>query len=201
MKSLVNKTVTLSVTLFALTVSAQAAEVSYSFPSPSGAQLGAMQSPQFAAPATDAQSDVKTGVVSTSATSVTDASALGASKLPVPVVARGYGGEYGRSEAAAAFAYRFLTHALAQQSFSNYSADYYRLFTPGYAVSTWTDRVYGMVDVGYGSIDGWTSGVYGLNRVGGRSYGRNSPPDLSVLPKFKSHPELEKQPTFMHQGH
>lgn len=196
MKSVTKKTVTLSVTLLALTCSAEAAELTYSFPSPGGAQLGATPSPQFVPPAADGQSDVRTGVVLTSTTSVTDASALGASKVPLPVAARGYGGDYGRSEAAAAFAYRFITHALGQQSFSNYSADYYRLFTPGYAVSTWTDRVYGMVDVGYGSVDGWTSGVYGLNRVGGRSYGRNSPPDLSTMPKLKRHPELEKQPSF-----
>lgn len=193
----IRSTMALSAMLLAFaSVSAEAADQTYFFPSPGGAQLGAAPSPQFQAPATDASAAVTTGVVATGANAA-DGSALGAAKLPLPVVTRGYGGQYGRSEEAAAYAYHFLTHALGSQSFSNYAADYYRLFTPGYAVSTWTDRVYGMANVGYGSVDGWTAGVYTLPRVGGRSYGRNSPPDLSVMPKLKSHPELDKQPTFL----
>jgi hypothetical protein len=195
----IRSTMALTAALFALVSAPTEAAETYSFPSPGGAQLGAAPTPQFAQPATESNADVKTGIVSTSVGS-TDAVALSTAKLPVPVVTRGYGGRFGRSDEATAYAYRFLTHALASQSFSNYAADYYRLFTPGYAVSTWTDRVYGMVDVGYGSVDGWTAGVYMLPRVGGRSYGRDSSPDLSVMPKFRSHPELEKEPTFLQQG-
>jgi hypothetical protein len=195
----IRSTMAIAVALFAfVSAPAQAADT-YFFPSSGGAQLSATPAPQFVQPTTESNADVKTGIVSTS-TGTTDAVTLTAARLPVPVVTRGYGGRFGRSDEASAYAYRFLTHALASQSFSNYAADYYRLFTPGYAVSTWTDRVYGMVDAGYGSVDGWTAGVYMLPRVGGRSYGRNSAPDLSVMPKFKSHPELEKDPTFLQQG-
>lgn len=191
-----HSTIALAAALFALlSAPAEAADQTFYFPSAGGTQIGAAPVPHFVAPSAEATADVKTGIVAT------EASALGAAKPPVPAVARGYGGRFGRSdEAAAAYAYRFLTHALGAQSFSNYAADYYRLFTPGYAVSTWTDRVYGAVDVGYGSIDGWTAGVYTLRHVGGPSRGRDSPPDLSVMPKFRPHPELEKQPTFLQEG-
>jgi hypothetical protein len=122
----------------------------------------------------------------------------GASKvdhLPLPL---GSPGHYGmRSQSSDAYAYRFITHALASQSFANYAADYYRLFTPGYAVTAWTDRVAGFVETGYGNaVDSWTGGAYYLGRVRGPSGRRNSPPDLSTMPVFRPHPELETHPTF-----
>jgi len=102
-----------------------------------------------------------------------------------------------RSQRADAYSYRFLTHALASASFANYAADYYRLFTPGYAVTTWTERMAGVVDIGYGgAIDSWTAGAYYMARLRGPARRGETAPDLSLMPKFRPHPELEQNPTF-----
>lgn len=117
-------------------------------------------------------------------------------KVPLPIYAPG-GSRLDAPSRNDAFAYHLLTHALASQSFSNYAADYYRLFSPNYAVTAWTDRVSGLVEVGYGSaVDSWTAGAHYLGRVRGRGTHRNSAPDLSKMPEFRPHPELETHPTF-----
>ena len=59
----------------------------------------------------------------------------------------------------------FLTNALGQASYANYAADYYRLFAPNAAVNTWTERVHGIVQAGYGAIDNWTAAVPSLGPV------------------------------------
>ena len=88
-----------------------------------------------------------------------------------------------------------LIPALGYAGFTNYANDYYRLFTPGYAVSAWTDRVSGFVDIGYGgAVDGWTAATYYMPRIRGRH--RDSSPDLTVMPTFRAHPELQQNPTF-----
>jgi len=99
------------------------------------------------------------------------------------------------------YTYRLLTHTLGSASFANYAADYYRIFAPNYAVTAWTERVAGIVDVGYGgAVDGWTAGTYYLGRVRGPSRRKETAPDLSPMPKFHPHPELEQQPTFEKPG-
>lgn len=95
------------------------------------------------------------------------------------------------------YGFKFLTQALAAASYANYMADYQRLFAPNYALTVWTDRVYGLIGAGYGGpVDGWTSGAYYLGRARGPRIRRESPPDLSTMPKFRPHPELEDAPTF-----
>jgi hypothetical protein len=117
---------------------------------------------------------------------------------PAPTSGRGHGDRFGmRSHAAEAYAYKFFTHALSTASYANYAADYARLFAPGYAVSTWTDRMFGVIDAGYGGpVDSWTAAAYYMPRVQGPTRRRESAPDLSTMPSFRPHPELETPPTF-----
>ena len=122
-----------------------------------------------------------------------------ADHVPLPIGSPDYKARYGAHSPSAAdiYAYRFLTHALASQSLANYAADYYRLFTPGYAVTAWTNRVAGFVETGYGNaVDSWTGGAYYLAHLRGPRVRRDSPPDLSPMPVFRPHPELENNPTF-----
>jgi hypothetical protein len=92
-----------------------------------------------------------------------------------------------------------MSHALATASYANYASDYARLFAPSYAVNTWTERVFGLVDAGYGAIDGWTAAAYGMPRL--RSgLRREMAPDLAPMPQFRRHPELEQSPSFLRQG-
>jgi len=116
--------------------------------------------------------------------------------LPPPTA---YDERFGRrSREADAYAFRFLTHALSAASYANYAADYYRLFAPNYAVTVWTDRVAGLVEAGYGgAVDSWTAGAYYLGRARGPRHRRETAPDLSTMPKFRPHPELEGVPTFI----
>lgn len=97
------------------------------------------------------------------------------------------------------YAFTFLTRALGFASYANYAADYYRLFAPNYAVNTWTDRAFGVIDAGYGgAVDSWTAGAYYLGRARGPRLRRETAPDLNPMPKFRPHPELEGAPTFEH---
>lgn len=107
--------------------------------------------------------------------------------LPPPV------GAYGDRDAAG---YRFVTEAISTSAYANYVADYARVFAPGYAVKSWTDRVFGVVEIGYGAVDGWTSATYDMARLRGPSRRSETRPDLSVMPTFRPHPELEQSPTF-----
>lgn len=170
-----------------------AADDTFTFPSASGTMIAATATPQFAP--TGAQFEA--GVIAPETGGVVLTGASKADHVPLPLGSAGYKASYGMQSKSDAYAYRFLTHALASQSFANYAADYYRLFTPGYAVTAWTDRVAGFVETGYGNaVDSWTGGAYYLARVRGPSTRRNSPPDLSRMPVFRPHPELETHPTF-----
>jgi len=171
------------------------AEDQYSFPSPNGA-LVAATSPHFAPASAEPQASLAADV---GGMSVASGLAVSIDKAPpLPIGGHTYKDRFGmHSQGGDAYSYRFLTNALASQSFANYAADYYRLFTPGYAVTAWTDRVYGLVDLGYGgAIDSWTGGAYYLGKVRGPSRRRDAAPDLSVMPTFRAHPELEEKPVF-----
>jgi hypothetical protein len=187
--------VALSLALVAGATLPAAAGDQYSFPSASGTVIAATATPQFVPPEGTAGANVVApetgGAAALTFSSKTD-------HIPLPLGSPDYKARYGmRSQSGDVYAYRFLTHALASQSFANYAADYYRLFTPGYAVTAWTDRVAGFVETGYGNaIDSWTGGAYYLRRVRGPATRRNSPPDLSIMPAFRPHPELEDHPTF-----
>jgi hypothetical protein len=181
-------TIAAAVAIAAMNVTAVSASDSFTFPSSNGVALSTT-TPHFAP------------VLSPKADAVTVGGALSfgglgspGDKVPLPL----YAPE--RSRAAYSndpYAYHFLTHALASQGLANYAADYYRLFVPGHAVTAWTDRVAGMVEVGYGgAVDSWTGGAYYLGRVRGPRTRRNAPPDLSTMPTFRAHPELETHPTF-----
>ena len=167
----------------------------YSFPSAAGANIAA-QTPTFVAPA--AGDPGAQGLTTTTGTvSVGGAQATYKFVPPAPTSGRSHDERFGaRSQAAEAYAYRFLTHALNSSSYANYAADYARLFAPGYAVTTWTDRMFGAIDPGYGgAVDGWTAAAYYLPRTRGPVRRRESAPDLSTMPSFRAHPELQA-PTF-----
>ncbi len=179
-----------SAVLAAMIATTASAGDKFSFPSSNGATIAA-PTQHFGAPASDA------GVAQPSAGVALGVSANGKVPLSPLYAPNGKPRFEGRPQGNDAYAYRFLTQALATQAFSNYAADYYRLFAPNYAVTAWTDRVSGIIDVGYGSaIDSWTAGAHYLNRVRGPRVRRDSPPDLSTMPVFRAHPELETQPTF-----
>ncbi len=161
----------------------------FAFPSMSGATIVA--APQFAPPAAETKSALSPNL------GAFGVKGMKADKIPLPLVTPNYGRFAAFAPSADAYAYRFLTHALASQSFANYAADYARLFAPGYAVTAWTDRVSGVIDTGYGSaIDSWTAGAYYMGRVRGPVRRRETAPDLSRMPEFRPHPELETHPTF-----
>ena len=108
---------------------------------------------------------------------------------PLPII--GYGSRGGDT-----YGYRFVTHALMSAAYANYAADHARLFAPGYAVTAWTDRVFGITDIGFSAVDGWTAAAYHMPRVSGPLRRRESMPDLSLMPTFRPHPELERTPKF-----
>ena len=74
--------------------------------------------------------------------------------------------------------------------------DYLRLIAPGYDITTWTDRVAGIANAGFGTaLDQWTGAGYYLPRQ--RSFAPNTGKvDLNPMPKFKSHPELQDARSF-----
>lgn len=187
-------TAVIALSLAAAAAMPAAADDQYSFPSASGTMIAATTS-QFVPPAIGHADANAVAPELGGAVAVTGASKF--NNIPLPIGSPDYKARYGvHSPSADAYAYRFITHALASQSFANYAADYYRLFAPGYAVTAWTDRVAGFVETGYGAVDSWTGGAYYLGRVRGPSGRRNSPPDLSKMPAFRPHPELETHPTF-----
>ncbi len=172
-------------TFAALTVSSAQASDKYAFPSASGISIGA--TPHFSQPMEGAK---LTFAVTPGAPA--DLSA------PLPPVTPYQAGRGSASERNLdAYAFRFFTQGLGSQSYRNYASDYYRLFAPGFAVSTWTDRMFGMVDAGYGgAVDGWTAASYYMGRVRGPVRRRETAPDLSIMPTFRAHPELSAPPTF-----
>jgi hypothetical protein len=190
-----------AITAVLLASTAAQASDQFSFPSSSGALIAASAPPSTFVEQASVASAEANGVApslggSITATS-TSASNVPAARLPLGQVYR-RDTYVGRSQAADAYAYHFLTRALASSSFGQYAADYYRLFTPGAAVSTWTERMAGVVDAGYGgAIDGWTAGAYYLAKLRGPARRRETAPDLSTMPTFRAHPELEQPPTFL----
>jgi hypothetical protein len=183
-----------AVTTAALSLAASsiaAAGDQYVFASPGGVQLAASPAPTFAAPA----------VGHASASNVTIGSTFGYGPalhryeppLPPPSFAAG-------SSGAAPYAGQLMSHALMVAPYANYAADYARLFAPNHAVSAWTERVLGVVDSGYTTVDGWTAATYGMPRVSGPRRRGESRPDLSLMPSFRAHPELDRPSTFNRQG-
>lgn len=167
----------------------------YAFPSMSGATIAS--APAFAPPMADPSAQaVSPEAASSVGMGVGHASYKFAP--PAPTSGRAHGEHYGMTaRAAEAHAYRFLNQMLNSASYANYTADYARLFAPGYAVSTWTGRVFGAVDTGYGgAVDSWTAATYYMPRLGGPARRRETMPDLSPMPQLRPHPELETHPTF-----
>jgi len=67
---------------------------------------------------------------------------------------------------------------------------------PGYAVSTWTDRVSGAPSLGVGSpTDLWTASVYFMAKAHPSSAPMDHP-ILDVMPEFHAHPELDNHHSF-----
>lgn len=161
-----------------------AAGENYAFPSASGVQLSATPAPTFVAPADGSH-------VSVGNAFVYGLPALAAHRLPPPV----YGGGQ-----AVPYASRLMSHTLMVAPYAHYAADYARLFAPNYAVTAWTDRVFGVVESGYTAVDGWTASAYGLPRLHGPRRRGESAPDLTLMPAFRAHPELDRGPTFNPQG-
>ena len=86
----------------------------------------------------------------------------------------------------------FLTPPADKRAYDNYLLITY----PGYAVSTWTDRVSGTPSMGVGSpTDEWTASVYYMARTHPSS-APDDHPVLNVMPKFHAHPELENHDSF-----
>jgi hypothetical protein len=151
----------------------------YSFPSPGGLQLSVAPAPSFTAPPVAAGSFVYGSVQPY----------RHEAPLPPPLPLSGYGG---------GDPYRSLSHALTSAAYSNYAADYARIFAPGYAVSAWTGRLFGVIEQGHGAVDAWTGAAYGLSRARG-PHG-SSTPDLTLMPQFRAHPELEQGPAFSREN-
>lgn len=180
----------------AVTVAGLAAPMSalaadhYSFPSASGTQIAAVVTPAFLpnAPVDGAQPQVLPGAPGTLSLPPMLTNRHDRHE-PLPPPAAGYGSRD-------AAGYRFVTEAISTSAYANYVADYARVFAPGYAVKSWTDRVFGVVEIGYGAVDGWTSATYGMERLRGPSRRKETAPDLSVMPTFRPQPELEQSPTF-----
>ncbi len=166
-----------------------AAGENYTFPSASGVQLSASPAPGFVSPQPNVPG------VSVANTFVYGQPALARHELPLPPP-----GYAGGPAPGVPYANRLMSHALMVAPYANYAADYARLFAPNYAVSAWTDRVFGVVDSGYSAVDGWTAAAYGMPRLQGSQRYRESSPDLTLMPTFRAHPELDRNPTFRNGG-
>lgn len=166
----------------------------YSFPSPSGPMIAASGPAVFVASpgSIDAQVGLSFSTPQQAYAKGTEFTPLALAPAGAAFYAERFGGPARGTDASG---YRFVTQALAYSAFTNYANDYYRLFAPSHAVSTWTDRVAGFVDMRYGgAVDGWTVATYYMPRRGGPR--RDSAPDLSLMPTLRAHPELQQDPTF-----
>lgn len=167
-----------------------AAEGNYAFPSASGVQLSATPAPTFVAAADGGTAQPSAAGVSIGNAFIYGHPALARHQLPPPAYT---GGQM-------PYASRLMSHTLMVAPYANYAADYARLFAPNYAVSAWTDRVFGVVESGYSAVDGWTASAYGLSRLQGPRRRGESAPDLTLMPTFRAHPDLDPGPTFKYQG-
>ena len=192
----VTRSIATAVTTAALVLampSISAAGDQYSFPSASGVQLSGTQAATFVAPATGAAPTA--AGVSVGNVFVYGQPSLAKHDQPLPLPGFAYA-----PGPATPYAGRLMSHALMVAPYANYAADYARLFAPSYAVSAWTERVFGVVDSGYTAVDGWTAAAYGMPRIQGPHRRGESAPDLSLMPTLRAHPELEQARTFKHQG-
>ncbi len=171
-------------TLTIATASIAAAGEQYAFPSTNGVQVSAVSAPTFVR---------LPNVAPAGGMFVYGQSGFGRHEAP-PLPAFAYA-----PPQAAPYAGRLMSHALMVAPYANYAADYARLFAPNYAVNAWTDRVFGIIDGGYGAVDGWTAAAYGLPKLRGPRRRGESTPDLSTMPTLRTHPELAS-PTFRSQG-
>jgi hypothetical protein len=180
-------TVVTVATLMIGTTQIAAAGEQYAFPSPNGAQLASTPTPVFVVPG---QTTLGVGNASAGATLAYGHTTF-ANHEPPPIPPPGFA-----FATQTPYASRLMSHALMVAPYANYAADYSRLFAPNYAVSAWTDRVFGIMTGGYGAVDGWTAAAYGLPRVAGPRRRSESAPDLSIMPKLRNHPELQESPAF-----
>ncbi len=183
------RTLATAVTIATLTIGAAPTAIAgdqYAFPSASGVQLAITPAPYFA----PSSSNIGIGVGS--AKLEYGHNSFGRYQPPLPPPGYAFGPQ-------APFADRLMSHALMVSPYANYAADYSRLFAPNHALNAWTDRVFGIVTGGYGAVDGWTAAAYGLPRAAGPRRRNESAPDLSPMPKFRAHPELQVSPTFDRQ--
>ena len=166
----------------------------YSFPSVNGAQVAAVATPSFAPniPIDPAQPNLVPGAPG----SLSAPMNYRRDRHEPPPPAVGAGAYSGGANGGDAASYRFVTEAIGSSAYANYVADYARIFSPGYAVKSWTNRMFGIVEIGYGAVDGWTSATYGMERLRGSSRRSETPPDLSTMPVFRPHPELDRSPAF-----
>ena len=191
-----------AVTLASTLVGATAAQADqYSFPSSSGALIASSTATFVQLPGSDVSAGPLTPPGTGNQFSVLSSPGMDTTGIPrlapPPAGSPNYRDRFERNTSGDAASYGFLTSALTSASYANYAADYYRLFAPGHAVAEWTDRVAGIVQVGYGgAVDSWTAGAYYLNRLHGPARRTESAPDLTLLPKFRPHPELEQNPSF-----
>jgi hypothetical protein len=170
------------------------ASENYVFPSASGIQLSATPAPTFAPPV---QSDHPRANLSVPMGTHVYGQPMFSRReppLPPPIFAN-------LQRCAAPYVSRLMSHALMVAPYANYAADQARLFAPNYAVTAWTDRVFGIVDSGYGAVDGWTAATYGMPGLRGPRRRGESPPDLTTMPTFRAHPELDRAPSFKNQGY
>lgn len=172
-------------TLSLSAASIAAAGEQYVFPSAAGVQLSASPPPTFVSPASS------TSVSSLNVSHAFVSGYAARSSYDPPLPPPNYA--FGRS---APYAGALMSRALMVAPYANYAADYARLFAPNYAITQWTERVFGIVDGGYTPVDGWTAATYGMPRLQGPHRRSESAPDLSAMPKFRPHPELEAGPTF-----
>jgi hypothetical protein len=169
------------------TTQISAAGEQYAFPSPNGAQLAAAPTPVFVVPG---QTVLSVGIASAGAKFAYGPAAFANHEAP-PLPPPGFA-----FATQTPYASRLMSQALMVAPYANYAADYSRLFAPNYAVTAWTDRVFGIVTGGYGAVDGWTAAAYGLPRVAGPRRRGETAPDLSTMPKLRAHPELQESLTF-----
>ena len=184
------RTIATTVTIAALMIStAQIATAGeqYAFPSHNGAQLAATPTPVFGVPG---QTTLSIGNVAAGTKLAYGHTSFADVAPPLPPPGYAFGPQQ------TPYAGRLMSHALMVAPYANYAADYSRLFAPNYAVTAWTDRVFGIVTGGYGTVDGWTAAAYGLSRVAGPRRHSESAPDLSTMPKLRAHPELQESLKF-----
>ena len=159
-----------------------------------GALLGsATAQADIAAPSAPVQMASTSATVSTTGFSFEPAA--GSVTLPGTTVAP-MGRNFVSPQLAAYYNANLFNYFLAPPPDTRAYTDYFLLTYPGYVISTWTDRVAGVPSTGVGTAtDQWTAGVYYMPRV--HAFGPPTEhPQLTLMPKFHPHPELDHSRTF-----